>query len=318
MNCPSCPNEIEIQTDPKISDYVVVAGGSRKVETWDPQDSENFELKDPEKAKNLAENAFFKLEHDTKDKNIAKKNVPIITELLNIQEQNWANDYDASKLLRKRFREEKKEIEKEVKITNDLQKKASLNIPIVEESPSDVLTAKKIKFNSSDISRSSQQQQLAKIQVSSIFAPTSSSSSKDKSIMHSAVSKPTGTLLTKSRLKQDAKAVELALKKKVAGIDHRNFKLLDDGKNANNSSSIGKTGLGLNGLGIVLKKNKKENKEEDRKEQQQHEGENKIEEEDDKNEEHKNENGDGNEGEDEDEGTPKGKVISKVSSLVNY
>lgn len=45
MNCPSCSNEIELQTDPKNADYVVTAGGSRKTETWDEEENGTLVLK---------------------------------------------------------------------------------------------------------------------------------------------------------------------------------------------------------------------------------------------------------------------------------
>ena len=47
MNCPSCSNEIELQTDPKNSDYVVAAGGSRKNERWDEEENGTLSFKGP-------------------------------------------------------------------------------------------------------------------------------------------------------------------------------------------------------------------------------------------------------------------------------
>jgi hypothetical protein len=43
---------------------------------------ENFMCLDEETAKNLAENPFFKLEHETRDKQAAKRVVPSINQLL--------------------------------------------------------------------------------------------------------------------------------------------------------------------------------------------------------------------------------------------
>jgi len=45
MNCPSCSNEIELQSDPKTADYIVAAGGKRKAETWDEEENGTLSLK---------------------------------------------------------------------------------------------------------------------------------------------------------------------------------------------------------------------------------------------------------------------------------
>jgi coiled-coil domain-containing protein 130 len=58
----------------------------------------------------------------------------------------WKDDYSANKLLRKKFREEKKNIA-DIKIADDeIRKKGSLDIDLVPEQPEDVERAKKIKF----------------------------------------------------------------------------------------------------------------------------------------------------------------------------
>ncbi|CAJ0759620.1 19352_t:CDS:2 [Entrophospora sp. SA101] len=46
MKCHLCDNWIEIQTDPKNSEYVVVSGARQKVETWEPEDTETIRLKE--------------------------------------------------------------------------------------------------------------------------------------------------------------------------------------------------------------------------------------------------------------------------------
>lgn len=63
-----------------------------------------------------------------------------------MRNQDWKDDGASSKMLRKRFREEKKVLEKQHAETRDLQKRASLNLPILPEAEEDVARAKRIKF----------------------------------------------------------------------------------------------------------------------------------------------------------------------------
>ena len=57
-------------------------GGKRKTEVWDSKDSETIELIDEEKAKKLVDNPLFKLEHESEDKKVLKKAVPVLEALL--------------------------------------------------------------------------------------------------------------------------------------------------------------------------------------------------------------------------------------------
>lgn len=45
MKCHLCDNWIEIHTNPKDAQYVVVSGARQKVEEWEPEDSEVIRLK---------------------------------------------------------------------------------------------------------------------------------------------------------------------------------------------------------------------------------------------------------------------------------
>lgn len=44
MKSPCCKHEIVIQTDPKNCEYLVMSGGTKKVEEYDVEDAETFEL----------------------------------------------------------------------------------------------------------------------------------------------------------------------------------------------------------------------------------------------------------------------------------
>jgi len=53
MKCHLCDNYIEIQTDPKGCDYVVVSGATRKNEEWEAEDNETIKLKSDEEAQKM-------------------------------------------------------------------------------------------------------------------------------------------------------------------------------------------------------------------------------------------------------------------------
>lgn len=55
---------------------------------------------------------MFKLEHSIEDKHKAKRAAPTINQIRNIRDE-WEDDYAISQILRKKFREEKKEINKQ-------------------------------------------------------------------------------------------------------------------------------------------------------------------------------------------------------------
>lgn len=57
----------------------------------------------------LISDAMFKLEHSIEDKQKAKRAAPTINQIKNIRDE-WEDDYAISQVLRKKFREEKREI----------------------------------------------------------------------------------------------------------------------------------------------------------------------------------------------------------------
>jgi len=144
MKCHLCNNWIEIHTDPEACDYVIKDGARRKVETFEPTPEDQvIELQSKEEAKKLAEDPFYRLEHATEDKKKAEeKDAPVIDKLIKMMEDR-SDDYKLSQVMRKRFREEKKEIEKEQK---ELELRGLGNIKLLPMSESDKAAAAKINF----------------------------------------------------------------------------------------------------------------------------------------------------------------------------
>ena len=146
MNCHLCPNKIVIETDPENRDYKMISGAKKKIETWSPSSNETIEfLSDDQKIK-LVEDPFYKLEHESKDKQKAKNNEPILQQLIDLSNQNSYDDFSASQMLRKRLRTEKKN---DKELTEKLQQKG-INFKLLPEKKEDVLLSKSIQFQSSN------------------------------------------------------------------------------------------------------------------------------------------------------------------------
>jgi len=145
MKCHLCNHWIEIHTDPEKCDYVVVSGGRRKVETFEPTAEDHvIELKSKEEAQKLAEDPFYKLEHATEDKRKAVEDAaPALERLVEMMEP-MRDDYKLSQIMRRKFREQKKEIANEQKLLEmkGLTKFTHL-LPLTE---ADKEEAAKVKF----------------------------------------------------------------------------------------------------------------------------------------------------------------------------
>jgi coiled-coil domain-containing protein 130 len=172
MRCHLCSNWIEINTDPEHCDYVVVSGGRRKIETFEPTDEDQvIQLKDKEEAKKLEEDPFYKLEHATEDKRKATETVPVIERLQKIMEPMY-DDYGLSQKLRKKFREEKHEIEKQKKEAE--AKGLTLGMRLLPATEDDKKQASMVSFRSSSTLCKVEDRRIAdrvRIRSSSIFDP---------------------------------------------------------------------------------------------------------------------------------------------------
>ncbi|CAG8662995.1 11699_t:CDS:2, partial [Acaulospora morrowiae] len=172
MKCHLCDNWIEIHTDPKNAEYLVVAGARRKVETWEPEDNETIELKDEEEAKKLADNAFYKLEQSVKDEQKAKESLPILTQLQRLNDRQWADPYTHSQRMRKKFREEKKILEAKRRADEEIRNRNALSITLLPESQEDEVEAKATEFADHLIRA---QKRKLEVNTSSIFNKSSRS-----------------------------------------------------------------------------------------------------------------------------------------------
>ncbi|RKO89444.1 CWC16 protein, partial [Blyttiomyces helicus] len=104
MKCHLCSSWIEIHTDPKAAEYVIISGARKREEAYKPEDIGVIALQDETTTEKLSTDAFYKLEHEAQDKQKAVDRRPVITQLQEQSEQRWKDPYTASQKIRKRFR----------------------------------------------------------------------------------------------------------------------------------------------------------------------------------------------------------------------
>ncbi len=80
-----------------------MSGAKRKEETWDEKDNETMKLQDEEETKKLAEDPFYRLEHQTEDVRKAKESAPSLLRLQEIKD-DVQDDYALNSALRGSFR----------------------------------------------------------------------------------------------------------------------------------------------------------------------------------------------------------------------
>lgn len=144
MKCHLCGGWMELQTDPKKSEYVVVEGARRKVEE---RTAEELELRAPlnaEEAALMRTNPFYQLEHQIKDQRVAKGMVPKLGAIHTANERAWKDNWESSRLLRRRFREEKRIARQAERRCDVLRSKLAVDLKLMPERPEDVMMARNV------------------------------------------------------------------------------------------------------------------------------------------------------------------------------
>lgn len=144
--CAQCGSQFIIQTDPKERDYVVIEGGEFKKRSDEASEDVEQLLDDDQKIK-LVDDAFYKLEHDTANRAAAAVKAPAIGALIEHADR-MADDYEASKLLRSRFRKDKKDtIARKAADVAERKRLGGIAIPLLAPSNQDKIQASKIQFD---------------------------------------------------------------------------------------------------------------------------------------------------------------------------
>ncbi|XP_048377875.1 probable splicing factor YJU2B [Stegostoma tigrinum] len=171
MKCHLCVNHIEMQTDPANCDYVIVSGARRKEERWDMKDNEQILTTEHEEKKKLETDAMYKLEHGVSDQEKLKIAIPTLSDIQEMQSA-WKDDFAINSMLRKKFRDEKKVLKEVEEKDEALRNKASLSIPLVQESEDDKHLASLLKFQAMDSYEDKQKLKRKEITSRSWFAPS--------------------------------------------------------------------------------------------------------------------------------------------------
>ncbi|KAB2569224.1 Coiled-coil domain-containing protein [Lasiodiplodia theobromae] len=159
----ACGGRIVVRTDPRRAEYVVESGGRRRdygearrvEEGAEEVEGEYYEglleggerdILTPEERARRKGDAMAALEGRKGEKEKRAWEENRVEELRRLREKDWADPYAANKKLRKPFREQRKERQKEEGVKEELQDRFGLGLEIVDEREEDRQRAKLIDF----------------------------------------------------------------------------------------------------------------------------------------------------------------------------
>mmetsp|Transcript_37256 Transcript_37256/g.71434 ORF Transcript_37256/g.71434 Transcript_37256/m.71434 type:complete len:315 (+) Transcript_37256:66-1010(+) len=224
MVTPCCANNLEIHTDPKTCEYIVVVGGTKKVEEYLAEDAETAELEDKKEIEKRRDDPFQMLEYGGADKQRAEASKPAMQRLLSMSERGQ-RDYSLNKSLRRAMRTQRKaaaELDEERKA-----KGMPEHIRLLPASESDLVAARNMRSAAGASSSASRPENFramdklrrAAIQTSSIF-----STPGERRVPTGALLGVAGSQLKKTHGQSSARRVELLAKRQrlqSALKDHR-------------------------------------------------------------------------------------------------
>jgi coiled-coil domain-containing protein 130 len=108
MRAPCCQQRIEVQTDPRAGEYVVVSGGRRKAEPAGGEGDGRVELDPQGRAAALAD-PLARLEHAGEDARVARDAHAELAELREGSAARSRDDYAANRALRRQMRGARRE-----------------------------------------------------------------------------------------------------------------------------------------------------------------------------------------------------------------
>lgn len=145
-----CGGQLEMQTDPKNTAYVVTEGGTKRDTGEDrPREGDHVILTDAERER-LRADAFSSLEKTIADREQLQRASARIDELEGRSARDWADPYAQNQRLRKAFRAGRKERERAAGEVASLQDKMSLGLDILPETEADRRRAALAEFGAVD------------------------------------------------------------------------------------------------------------------------------------------------------------------------
>lgn len=145
-----CGGWMEIRTDPKNTAYVVTEGAKKRDTGEDKHMEGDIKIMTAEERERLQNDAFAALEGKVEDRKQALTDKSRIEELHRAKEKDWDDPYAASKKLRRAFRADRKQKEKNEALTENLKDRMSLDLDLLEETEEDRRRAKLVSFGDFD------------------------------------------------------------------------------------------------------------------------------------------------------------------------
>ena len=145
----SCGGWIEVRTDPKASEYVVVEGGRRRDYGEDMREAEwgmTVGASEEEKNRLETEGGFATLEKNLDQKKEKVTQQKRVEELYKASERDWSDPYERSQTLRREFRIGRRKRQEDGKTGEALQIKYGLGVELLETTAEDGHEAAQIDF----------------------------------------------------------------------------------------------------------------------------------------------------------------------------
>jgi len=155
-----CGGAIEVRTDPKNAEYLVVEGGRRRDTGVDKVLDGEIEitrrvLSEEDKERFEKEGGFGALEKKVVDKTAFDSQRARLDGLLKESERHWADPYEKSRKLRAEFRVGRRKRQADERTGDALKEKFGLGVEMLSEAPEDSDRVKFVEFGQSDEAPSS-------------------------------------------------------------------------------------------------------------------------------------------------------------------
>lgn len=144
----TCGKWIEVRTDPKNTEYVVVEGGRRRDTGTDKVLDGEIRIDScaEEKTETDKDGGFGLIEKVAEDKAIANSQQARLDALRKRSERDWADPYEMNKRIRQDFRVGRRQRQADEKSGERLQEKFGLGVDLIEPLPEDGQRAKLMEY----------------------------------------------------------------------------------------------------------------------------------------------------------------------------
>ncbi|EXJ69207.1 uncharacterized protein A1O5_07243 [Cladophialophora psammophila CBS 110553] len=180
----ACGGWLEVRTDPKNAEYVVVEGGRRRDTGVDKVLDGEIRIGATEEDKERLERdgGFGALEKKVQDKTLFDSQKDRLEGLLRVSERDWADPYEQSRRLRAEFRVGRRKRQADEKTGEALKEKFGLGLDILPENAEDGERAKLVEFRGpNEASSTSLRRPMFRTDLDNTHLAPSSSSSHSKS-----------------------------------------------------------------------------------------------------------------------------------------